>query len=150
MNQTKHDNLLNAPGVDPDFARKAKALLADIRSKGSQWYVFEALRTTARQRFLFAIGRGTGELRENGYSMDEIALYRKQGAKVALPQVTGILASPHLRGIAADIVPIINGNLTWDVPKELWSLIGSSARAHGLTWGGGWKSRDMPHVQLGN
>lgn len=150
MNQTKHDNLLNAPGIDPDFARKCKAVLADIRAKGGQWYLFEVLRTRERQRFLFAIGRSTKELRANGYSMSEIDQLRRQGAKVSIPQVTGVLDSRHMHGVAADIVPLINGEPSWDIPKEQWNLIGSSARAHGLTWGGNWKSVDRPHIQLGN
>lgn len=150
MNQTKHDHLLNEPGVNQEFARKVRAVLQDIRGHGGSWYLFEVKRTRERQRFLFAIGRSTKVLLKNGYSIDEVNRFRKQGAKVNVPQVTGTLSSAHLRGIAADIVPLIDGEPSWDVPKELWNLIGSSARAHGLVWGGNWKSVDRPHVQLGS
>lgn len=150
MNQYANDKLLDAPGMNPVFARKCKAVLADIRAKGGQWYVFEALRTNKRQRYLFAIGRSNAVLLARGYTSEEIAAYRKQGAKVSLPWVTQLLSSPHIKGIAADIVPIINGELTWDVPASMWALIGSSAKAHELTWGGNWKSVDQPHIQLGS
>jgi len=42
---------------------------------------------------------------------------------------------------------LVDGKPTWNVPNEWWETYGRAAEAHGLTWGGRWKMRDLPHVQ---
>ena len=149
IDQHKNDGLLDDPHVNDTFARKMKAVLADIRGHGGQWYVTECYRPKERQRFLYSKGRSTATLRKAGFTDDEIKRYRSQGSKASDSRVTTILTSMHCKGLACDIVPIVNGQLCWDAPSEMWTLIGSAAKAHGLVWGGSWKSFvDKPHVEM--
>lgn len=148
IDQYKNDELLDNPHVTETFRRKMKAVLSDLRGHGGQWYVTECYRTKARQRFLYAKGRSTPTLRKAGFTDAEIKVYRAEGALASGGRVTNVLNSKHCQGVACDVVPIINGKLDWGAPDEIWALVGSSAKAHGLTWGGTWKMRDMPHVEL--
>lgn len=49
--------------------------------------------------------------------------------------------------LAADIV---DSRYLWGIPQshEFWRDLGSSAKAHGLGWGGDWKWRDVGHVEV--
>ena len=88
------------------------------------------------------------ELRRVGVSDDEIIQYRKQGYLSSKPVVTKILNPQyHGTGRAMDCCWLVNGAPTWNVPNEWWETYGRAAEAHGLTWGGRWKLRDLPHVQ---
>lgn len=57
--------------------------------------------------------------------------------------------SPHNFNLARDIVPMKSkGVIWWKAPKALFHTMGSIAEAHGLTWGGNFKSiYDPPHVE---
>lgn len=59
----------------------------------------------------------------------------------------------HGNGTAFDIVPLIDGKLRWNAPKELWEQIGKIGEECGLVWGGRWAEFgkpgwDGPHFQL--
>ncbi|HEY8224577.1 MAG TPA: M15 family metallopeptidase [Pyrinomonadaceae bacterium] len=57
--------------------------------------------------------------------------------------------SNHNYGLAVDIVPVVNGRLTWNVPQSLWQAIGEAGKRSGLSWGGDWTSfKDYPHFEL--
>lgn len=50
---------------------------------------------------------------------------------------------------AFDFVPLdSNGKAIWDAGNQAWATAGRIAQDLGLEWGGTWKFRDMPHVQL--
>ena len=88
------------------------------------------------------------ELRRVGFSDDEIIQYRKQGYLSSKPVVTNLLNPKyHGTGRAMDCCWLVNGAPTWNVSEEWWETYGRAAEAHGLTWGGRWKMRDLPHVQ---
>lgn len=67
-------------------------------------------------------------------------------ARAALLALTGrgTARSMHCYGIAADI---ISAKDKWNAPIEFWLALGHHARELGLTWGGVWRKRDLPHVQ---
>lgn len=154
MNQTANDYKLDEKGVSKTFARKMKAVLIDIRGRvigdfDGSWYVTEVLRTKEHQRFLYSKGRSAAVLKKAGFTTSEIKLYRSQNSKPTGSRVTNTLSSMHIKGLACDIVPIVNNKLCWDVPDEVWSIVGRAAKAHGLDWGGYWSTFvDRPHVQL--
>jgi hypothetical protein len=59
----------------------------------------------------------------------------------------GIKDSMHLYGAAADIICDAHA---WSCAQRgcgFYDELGILAEAMGLTWGGRWKRRDMPHVQ---
>lgn len=146
-NQFRNDALLDAAGVNTTLAAKVKAVLSDVRGHGKQVLITEVLRSADRQRFLYAKGRTDLQLKNRGYTPAAIAKARGEGAKATDHQVTWSLKSRHIEGEAADLVPVRNGQPDWG-DSETYALIGSSAKAHELDWGGTWKSKDMPHVQL--
>ncbi len=67
--------------------------------------------------------------------------------------VTTTLKSRHLTGHAVDLVPIVDGKVTWDWKfyHKLAPIIKQAAKEVGtpIEWGGDWKSfKDGPHWQL--
>lgn len=61
--------------------------------------------------------------------------------------ITWTLASKHLEGEAADIVPMRNGRAWWNAPLSVWERMGALGESCGLRWGGRWKTKDCPHFE---
>lgn len=112
----------------PRFAAAVRAMLADLAGDREEW-AFETLRTPERQRFLYGFGRD----------------YDDGRGKVTNAQTA--LYSFHGYGLAVDIVE--KDATPWDAPIGFWNAIGEAAEKHGLTWGGRWRTPDLPHVQWG-
>ncbi len=113
----------------PAMQPKASALIQDVneavRTQGLHLVILCTRRTQAEQDALYAQGRTTpGHV------------------------VTWIRNNdPHVEGRAMDVCfARADGSLDWEGP---WELIGKSAHAHDLRWGGDWGVRDLDHVQLG-
>lgn len=113
----------------PKFGAAVLATLHSMQDDGFDPYVYETLRTDAREAWLYGFSRdyddGDG-WRTNAQS----ALY-----------------SWHGFGLAADI---ISESQKWDAPESFWVALGAHAASNGLTWGGTWKKQDLPHVQPDN
>ena len=61
---------------------------------------------------------------------------------------TNTLRSNHMSGRACDFVPVKDGKLWWNAPKEVWEVMGEIGEACGLKWGGRWKDfPDSPHFE---
>ena len=61
---------------------------------------------------------------------------------------TQTLRSNHMSGRAVDFVPVKDGKLWWNAPKEVWEIMGEVGEACGLKWGGRWKDfPDSPHFE---
>lgn len=60
--------------------------------------------------------------------------------------------SLHQFGLAADVAPIRNGKLAFDLndewTKAAYFVLGEEAAATKLTWGGSWSLQDYGHVQF--
>jgi len=136
--------------VNPTFRRKALAVVSDLESHGVNFKILEVIRTAERQRMLYAQGRRDKTLLNQGFSQDEIARYRAAGYTAGKGIVTSTAVSKyHGKGLAMDIgVFDSNGKYIGDASHEGYVKYGSSCKAHGLTWGGGWKLRDAGHCQL--
>lgn len=68
-------------------------------------------------------------------------------AKATAARGVGIADSMHCYGIAADIICDEHG---WDCARQgchFFTALGEHAQAIGLTWGGSWPRKDLPHVQ---
>jgi peptidoglycan L-alanyl-D-glutamate endopeptidase CwlK len=73
--------------------------------------------------------------------------------------ITWTMQSAHLVGIAADVVPVVNGKIPWVITgenAELWLTFGRLGQEAGLEWGGTWTpldrygiGKDAQHYQLG-
>jgi hypothetical protein len=66
--------------------------------------------------------------------------------------------SVHLTGRAADIVPVVDGKIPWNISAgtaEIWRAFGFLGQEAGLEWGGSWQPLDRfgigwdaPHYQV--
>lgn len=59
----------------------------------------------------------------------------------------GIKDSMHMYGVAADIICNEHGWTCRMHGCKFFTKLGAAAKAHGCTWGGDFKSVDMPHIQ---
>jgi peptidoglycan L-alanyl-D-glutamate endopeptidase CwlK len=142
-------NLL-APEVRPYF----EAFLSRLDQAGLRYTVTETLRTQTVQEAYYAQGRKP---------LEEInGLRKKAGLYLLGPEegkriVTKTMNSIHLTGRAADIVPVADGRIPWNITAEsapLWLEFGRLGQESGLEWGGTWKPLDRfgvgwdaPHYQ---
>lgn len=133
------------------FSKKAheayEAMLKDEKLKElgvEKIAVSETKRDLTVQMAYYARGR---------MPVDDVkAMYRAAGlyalsTEEAKTPNTWTLESKHIQGLAIDLVPVKNGVYWWSAPKEVWERMGEIGEAHGLTWGGRWKSQDCPHFQ---
>ena len=98
---------------DPVFARKARAVIADLEAHGERPLVATGYRSPAEQQK--KVAQGFSKVR---YS------YHNCTAKDGTPQ-----------SLAVDIVDAEKG---WECPKRFWMLLTASAWAHGLDSGIMW------------
>jgi peptidoglycan L-alanyl-D-glutamate endopeptidase CwlK len=113
--------------VHPELARRVRATVAALATKGLTVEVVQGLRTFAEQNALYAQGR------------------TKPGKRVTNAKAG---QSNHNFGLAVDLCPFKNGQPDWNDDAG-FHLIGLEAKRRGLEWGGAWRSFvDMPHVQL--
>lgn len=60
----------------------------------------------------------------------------------------GALLSFHNYGLAFDVCPVAYLGLPdWNPSGPLWQKIGLIGEALGLSWGGRWKNKDLPHFE---
>ena len=100
------------------------AVLAEIPDA----MVYESLRTDARQAWLYGFGRQY----DDGRGIVTHAETADHGW--------------HKFGCAADL---IHRTKQWDAGDEWFANLGAVGKANGLTWGGDWQMRDLPHLQWG-
>ena len=114
--------------LDPAFRRKLEAVIKDLAEHGLKLFVTEGFRSLERQQWLYAQGRTrTGPLVTN---------------------CDGILhQSAHQFGWAADVA-FRGAKLYPPGESPAWKLLASSAKAHEICWGGNWRFKDRPHLEL--
>ena len=114
--------------VRPELYKAMQRVLEAMSALGYPMRVVEGLRTAHRQQTLYAQGR------------------TKPGPIVT--NLDGITKkSKHQTGDAVDCAfTDAHGKLTWSLEYP-WDVYGACGRAVGLTWGGDWKMRDMPHME---
>jgi peptidoglycan L-alanyl-D-glutamate endopeptidase CwlK len=125
-----------------------------LEQQGLRYSVLETLRTLEVQEAYYAQGRRSlSEINELRKKAGLYLLGAEEGKKI----ITETMESVHLIGKAADIVPVIDGRIPWNISKdnaELWLTFGRLGREAGLAWGGTWKpfnrfgiGWDAPHYQ---
>lgn len=117
----------------PTFRKKVQAIQIGLdvyvikHMPGVTWKLVEGFRTAEYQNELYQQGRS------------------KPGKKVT-PCDGYIKRSAHQSSLAADFLPFKNGQVT-QVSMDHWNYYGHLVRLEGLTWGGNWKKRDLPHCE---
>jgi peptidoglycan L-alanyl-D-glutamate endopeptidase CwlK len=113
----------------PKFRAAVEATVRDMEAKGHKVRVFETARTAERQKFIYGFGRDYDD------------------GRGVVTKVQDHLASWHGYRLAADIVE--DDRDPWTAPQSFWNDLGVCSAAHGLSWGGNWAWKDLPHVQWG-
>jgi hypothetical protein len=119
----------SADDLEPDFRARLETVLSAMTARGLDPKVFEAGRTQRRQAYLW----GQGRL--------DFPTYGREGS-----QVTWTLTSNH-GAYPARAVDVISKSKGWS-DQSFFTALGEEAGKAGLTWGGNWKARDYPHVEL--
>lgn len=119
---SKYDRIDDLSLLNDTFRVKVDSFLVDCKSQGIDLIVFETWRTPERQDKLKK--KGLSKL-SGGYSK-------------------------HQHGKAIDVVPLINGKPKWKGKgmSQIWKKIGTVGKKYDLVWGGDWRMRDMPHLEL--
>ncbi len=55
--------------------------------------------------------------------------------------------SYHQHRLAVDFCPMLGGECAWN-RTDLFTQAGEIAKSLGFEWGGDWKNKDMPHIQM--
>lgn len=113
--------------VKPELARKCEAIIALAAREGLSLIVTQGFRTVAEQDRLYAIGR-------RGIPGERKVTNARGGQ------------SNHNFGDAVDFAFVVNDEISWN--DSLYLNIGRWAKQVGLKWGGNWKFKDYPHVEL--
>lgn len=118
----------------PGFRRKLEAILEDMRAASYDPIVYETLRTSERQQFLYGFGRE--------YDDGRGIVTHSQDADETW----------HAFGTAADV---ISRSKLWNAPEEFWKKLHQLVRQHGCISGADWDNDgimddwDKPHIQFG-
>lgn len=95
--------------------------------------------------FAAKVERLFGAMRERGHEAILWEGYRSaERAQQLSDRGSGIKLSMHVLGAAVDI---IHAEDYWQASDDFWDALGDESEELGLTWGGRWKRRDLPHVQ---
>jgi hypothetical protein len=137
--------------LTPEAAAGWARIQARLEARGFSPWVYETLRTSGRQAYLYSIGR-TAELDRS--------------------PVTWTLDSNHESGNALDVIdgrripsgPFAGERVGWGswtetgsstpdatasaMAAEFFAALGEEAEREGWTWGGSWSTKDLPHIEL--
>jgi peptidoglycan L-alanyl-D-glutamate endopeptidase CwlK len=141
----------------------AERFLRLCEGNGVTVVVTETLRSFERQAYLYRAGRSTEAIKAQAEALRRQGKTRFADILLDVPPnpsnqvVTWTLTSPHLAGVAFDIVVVRDGKPYWS-PKDssedeqeqfrnTWRRVGEWGESVGLEWGGRWRKPDMPHFQ---
>ena len=135
-------------GVQPRFMEAYTKMNHNLKLKElgvESVAINETLRDLPTQMAYFVRGRRDVKYVKQFYAA--AGLY-DIGEVEARTVCTNTLRSNHMSGRAVDFVPVKNGKLWWNAPKEVWEIMGDVGESCGLKWGGRWKDLpDSPHFE---
>ena len=141
--------------LKPEVRKYFEDFVSKLEKEGLRYSILETLRTIEVQEAYYAQGRKPlAEINELRKKAGLYLLGEEEGKKI----VTKTMQSVHLTGKAADIVPVVDGKIPWNINaenSELWRAFGRLGQEAGLEWGGTWTPLnkfgigwDAPHYQL--
>lgn len=136
---TRNINCLREP-----FRGLILKLLGECQKQNISIIITETCRTKKVQEAYYAQGRK---------SLEEVNKLRREAGLPSISEkenrqpITWTTESAHMYGVAIDFVPLKNGKADWN-DVELFKKVGQIAINLGLEWGGNWKVKDYPHIEL--
>jgi peptidoglycan L-alanyl-D-glutamate endopeptidase CwlK len=147
----------------PSVRKMAERFLRLCEGNGVSVVVTETLRSFERQAYLYRAGRSTEAITAQAEALRRQGKTRFAEILLDVPPnpsnqvVTWTLTSPHLAGVAFDVVVVMDGKPYWGPRNEssdeqklfqdTWRRVGEWGESVGLEWGGKWRKPDMPHFQ---
>jgi peptidoglycan L-alanyl-D-glutamate endopeptidase CwlK len=127
--------------LDPVFQPFIRELLARLDTEqGLRYTATEWRRTQEYQDALYAQGREP--LDAVNARRVTVGLYRLASVENTYT-VTQTRDSMHIKGLAVDICPILDGRIPWNITTQeqadAWKRIGAISTSLGIQWGGLWK-----------
>jgi peptidoglycan L-alanyl-D-glutamate endopeptidase CwlK len=140
--------------LDPRVIPYFEKFLVELDDKKYLYSIVETLRTIEIQAAYYSQGRKPLEEVNTLRKIAGLYLIKESENKI----ITNTMDSLHLKGLAADIVPVINDRIPWNIntPEiaNLYKEFGRIGMSVGLEWGGNWKpfdsygiGWDAPHYQ---
>lgn len=120
--------------LHPDVEPLARRFLGLAHDEEIDVLITCTWRSGVEQAQLYAIGRTTP---------GRIVTNAKPGESLH-----NILLNGNPASRAFDMVPMVFGKTVWDPGHQHWQALGRIGKSVGLKWGGDWKKRDMPHLEL--
>jgi peptidoglycan L-alanyl-D-glutamate endopeptidase CwlK len=120
-------NEMRLSQVNNLLAEKCRAIIALAASEGFTLIVTQGFRSVEEQNALYRVGR-------RGIKGEKIVTNARGGQ------------SNHNHGTAVDFAFVVAGEVSWN--EKLYANLGRWASAVGLRWGGDWKFKDLPHVEI--
>lgn len=141
--------------LEPNVRAMVEKMLHFLDQEKIPYRVIETKRSESIQRAYYAQGReplSVVNIKRRSAGLPEIGEIENKN------KITWTLKSKHLDGKAADIVPVIDGKIPWNInSKEIaaaYMRIGMAGEAAGLSWGGRWTpldkfgiGKDAPHFE---
>ena len=141
--------------LEKSTREKAEKMLHFLDSEKIPYRVIETKRSESVQRAYYAQGRETlavVNIKRRSAGLAEITESENKN------KITWTLKSKHIEGRALDVVPVIDGKISWAITsKEIaaaYMRIGMIGEAAGLSWGGRWTpidkfgiGKDAPHFE---
>lgn len=114
--------------IHPYVALRAKQVLKEMEDSGNPFWFYEGYRSPEKQKELYDQGRT---------KPGKIVTWAEPGF------------SWHQYGLALDgaFIPDEKIKDPWS-GKRPWDLYGELASKNGFSWGGDWKRKDKPHIQI--
>ncbi len=132
-NKSLGDKIYKSSNLDdlyPEVKEKAELFIKKAKEQGLNLKILETFRNFNQQDKYFKQGRTTpGSIITNAKSGEGL----------------------HSYGLALDVYPVVNGKplMTVDGPnKKYWDKMGEIAESVGFEWGGRWKFKDYPHIEI--
>ncbi len=124
-------DLSRLAGVHPRLVQALTAVFDTLEAEGTPMFVVEGVRTVERQAALYAQGRT---------APGPVVTYRDGVIRKSNHQ-------PHDDGLG---YAVDSAFAAFDpfAASHPWERYGELLRAQGVTWGGDWAMRDLPHAEL--
>jgi len=146
--------------LNPDAHERALVVLDTAAAIDLDLLFYCTYRSPEEQAKLFRRGRTLAEIKAKSHEL--LTVFGRPDLATLLMEVgpqhgarvtnAGPGQSIHNYRGALDGVPLRDGQPVWsisaDEDKDLWDAYGQIVQEAGFEWGGTWKFKDYPHIQL--
>lgn len=151
-------SMIDLSTLKSDFKAIIDSVMSDLNAQSFNMVPYFGVRNIDQQNKLYRAGRSTGEinakiqeLRASNAANLAASLNNvgpQSGSKIVTNAYGGV--SWHNWGYAVDFYWMQeSGSISWNGAGDGYQALGKVAQAHGLTWGGAFKSLpDWGHVQM--